>query len=365
MRILYIYTGGRKIRLKPITENAPKEFFLGYDWLKRMYNVDILEINDLKKKRAPYAVTLLEKILMKFTPFSSFATKLASKRSYLKNFDLIIASNEYVAFSVFILKFCFLLKTPYVFFVMGMLAKLEKQFDNKLARMFYKFLLSRARAAIFLGEGEFSFANSFFNDMKHKNYFLPFSVDTSFWKNSLVSKSMNYILFIGNDKNRDYNMLIKIAQANPSFRFVAISKKIKAKGNPPNLEIINGDWKDELLSDQQIREYIIGSKFVILPLKETIQPSGQSVAMQAMACKRAVLISYTKGFWHSEHFRDKWNIRFVMHPRVQDWSYLIKDIWQNEQLREQIEQNAFWTIEKYYSIANFGRQLNKIIHKIL
>ena len=46
-------------------------------------------------------------------------------------------------------------------------------------------------------------------------------------------------------------------------------------------------------------------KMVILPLKNSLQPSGQSVAMQAMATKTPVLISKTMGFWNFEDFKDK------------------------------------------------------------
>ena len=35
----------------------------------------------------------------------------------------------------------------------------------------------------------------------------------------------------------------------------------------------------------------------IIPLKNSIQPSGQSVALQSMACGTPVVITETFGFW--------------------------------------------------------------------
>ena len=47
-------------------------------------------------------------------------------------------------------------------------------------------------------------------------------------------------------------------------------------------------------------------------MKESLQPSGQSVALQSIACGTPVLITKTGGFWDNKNFKDKDNIFFAM-----------------------------------------------------
>ena len=47
------------------------------------------------------------------------------------------------------------------------------------------------------------------------------------------------------------------------------------------------------------------SKLTIVPLKNSIQPSGQSVSLQSMSMNTPVIITKTDGFWDSKYFRHK------------------------------------------------------------
>jgi len=51
-----------------------------------------------------------------------------------------------------------------------------------------------------------------------------------------------------------------------------------------------------------------------VPLIDTIQPAGQSVCLQAMACGRAVILSDIMGLWDSELMRHHKNI-WLVRPR--------------------------------------------------
>ena len=48
----------------------------------------------------------------------------------------------------------------------------------------------------------------------------------------------------------------------------------------------------------------------IIPLIDTLQPSGQSVALQSIVCGTPVLITKTSGFWDPTKFKNKINIMF-------------------------------------------------------
>ena len=64
-----------------------------------------------------------------------------------------------------------------------------------------------------------------------------------------------------------------------------------------NVILKNGSWGNSQISDSQIKNLYSQSKLVILPLYNSMQPSGQSVSLQAMSMNVPVLISKTEGFW--------------------------------------------------------------------
>ncbi|MFM8886503.1 MAG: glycosyltransferase, partial [Chthoniobacterales bacterium] len=51
------------------------------------------------------------------------------------------------------------------------------------------------------------------------------------------------------------------------------------------------------------RELYQGAACVVVPLKESPQPSGQSVAMQAMMCGAPVVHTKTSGWWGGDTIR--------------------------------------------------------------
>ena len=114
-------------------------------------------------------------------------------------------------------------------------------------------------------------------------------------------KSEKYVLAIGNDLARDWSILV--SAWDKDFPMLKIVTSLPIKNKKSNITVMRGDWHTQALTDLQIRDLYCNSEFVILPLKETFQPSGQSVCLQAMACSKAVLISNIKGIWDKKTFK--------------------------------------------------------------
>ena len=65
------------------------------------------------------------------------------------------------------------------------------------------------------------------------------------------------ILFVGNDGNRDANLLIDIAKAMPEYQFIFVSKIPKLQNiELPNVKLISGSWGDKALTDSELREIL-------------------------------------------------------------------------------------------------------------
>jgi hypothetical protein len=96
-------------------------------------------------------------------------------------------------------------------------------------------------------------------------------------------------LFIGNDQNRDFELLRKIANSLPekNFLFVTNSEFLNL---PSNVKCLKEAGGTELISDSEIKNLYMSSWLSIIPLKESLQPSGQSVALQSMSMHIPVMI---------------------------------------------------------------------------
>lgn len=134
---------------------------------------------------------------------------------------------------------------------------------------------------------------------------IPFGVDSAFWvpaPDDSPAAGEDYVLSIGNDSHRDYGTLLQAWKPEYPLLRVVTAQDIAPTGR--NVEVLRGGWHEKVLTDEEIRGLIQGARFVILPIKETIQPSGQSACLQAMACGKAVAITDFQGLWSRHLLRD-------------------------------------------------------------
>ncbi len=367
INLTYVFGAGR---LKKINSSdlIAKEFFYGYFSMSEKYNCNIVEMNFPHEKNNIFLKTL-DKVLRKLTRFPIYTKDILSFENFkkLKSADKLILTTDLLAFSL--LPFLMIIKIfkridIYVI-AMGLYGRNSQNVIIKLFQGVYMFLLHRiTNSFIFLGKGEYIKASNLKKKFENKFVFLPFSVDTHFWKEDKSAKyidsSKEGVLFIGNDGKRDFDLVQQIADEMPNIRFTLITKQI-SKSNSANVELISGSWGENTLSDEEIKDYYIKSKITIIPLRETIQPSGQSVALQSMSCGTPVMITKTEGFWDEAEFKDEENIIFVNSKMISDWKDKINKLYFDDLLLEKISINSTNTIMTKYNLNAFSKNLEKII----
>ncbi|MEK9885907.1 MAG: glycosyltransferase, partial [Pelagibacteraceae bacterium] len=109
------------------------------------------------------------------------------------------------------------------------------------------------------------------------------------------------------------------------------------------------------------KEFYKKARLTILPIKNTLQPSGQSVALQSMSMGVPVIITETDGFWDFTNFENNKNILFVENNEVVTWKKKIIEIYENLNLLEIISSNSRKTIEISYDINTFNDKIEEII----
>jgi len=366
--ITYVFSGNRKNRYYQKKYEA-KEFFYG---LNLFDNENInLEIIEPKNNNFPPKVIFryLDKIFQKIfnLPVYMYVFISIENIKILLKTDKLILVNETTYCSLAPLLWIIKLfkRIDVYVFVMGLYSKkLRFPILKNLHFLIIKLFNLSVKKLMFLGEGELSKALKIHKSSRNKFILFPFSIDTEFWNVQQSDKNQikENILFVGNDGNRDTELFLKIAKYLKEINFTAITNiENLLNAKLPNLNVIKGSFGSSNLSDAELKQYYLSSKLVILPLRESSQPSGQSVTLQALSCRTQVIISDTEGFWDRSNFKNNENIYFVKENNFKGWSNRIIQVLSDEKNLKKTEKNGQELVLNLYTLENFKNKLFEII----
>lgn len=360
--ISYVFISGRKDKLNLRPENYAKEFFYGYQYFQNKgYETNIIEFNEKKS-----IFNFVYYILNRISDLPIYGQYLTNRKNYdlLKKSSDIIFTNQKTAYSMLplLLVSKIVTKVNSHVFIMGLFGKPMKYKIKYFFREFFiKVLIKSNKNLIFLGRGEYEYAIRKYKKYKNKFIFLPFAIDSDFWNYSKPKKVKNNILFIGNDGMRDYDFLLELIKKMPNYDFDVVSNKINENKILKNLNLYKGDWGKYEYSDEFIKELYKKNDLTILPIKETFQPSGQSVALQSMSTGTPVMITLTKGFWDYQKFKHRENIFFLKKNEIDLWVEEIESFFNEENIINDVSHFARESIERDYELKKFCIKLEEII----
>lgn len=369
MSITYVFGDGRSKHILS-KENFAKEFFYGFFEFKDEFkNIDFIEFSPKNKKSFINSFFFIfSKVLRKISKLSFFFENICTYKNLniLSKSKYIILTNDRIGISTLPLLLILKIfkKSKSTVIVMGLLAKDTRNIISHITqRLLLIIFFKTVNNFIFLSKGEFNQAKMSFKKYKKKFYFVPFCIDTNFWEqeNNLNSKS---ILFIGNDGRREYDFAIKLAANMPEFDFTFVTSNINKNDiRSQNITLIEGQWNKKILSDEEVKNIYNESILTIIPIKDSYQPSGQSVALQSMSMGVPVLITETIGFWDKDVFKDGENIFFIEKNDINKWSNKIKEIIQNKKITNHVIDNSFNLVKNNYNTDFFYKELKEIIFK--
>ena len=162
--------------------------------------------------------------------------------------------------------------------------------------------LSQADMLLAVGSAEVEYLRSL--GLKQAEY-LPFGIDADYWSPDGLPVE-NYVLAIGSDHFRDFDTLI---QACPyPLKIMTRNRGLVTVPIPENVTFVQGDTAE-------MKRLIGQAKVAVVPLQNSLQPSGQNTIMQAMAMEKPVIISRTRGTW-TDILEDGQNCVYVPHSDV-------------------------------------------------
>tara|TARA_B110000003_G_scaffold274792_1_gene315637 strand:+ start:7525 stop:8631 length:1107 start_codon:yes stop_codon:yes gene_type:complete len=365
--ITFIFAKGRKSNYEKNLIQA-REFYYGLtSFDKEKFNVKILELNT-QRGLLNSILKLIDIFFQKILSLPFYLSQLTTLENFkiLRKSQQIIMVNESVACSALLmLPFLKLFTDANIsVFVMGLYSKkLKYTFLKKIHLLTIKLVIKSIDNVFFLGRGELEIAKTI-----HKNdsklIFFPFSIDTEFWSNhkQVVTGSKNDIIFVGNDGSRDVDLLKNLAKKLDNYNFIFVSNIPNLQNiNLANVKLYSGKWGDGKITDMELRNLYLNSKISIIPLKETTQPSGQSVALQSMSLGLPVLISRTQGFWDPETLLENKDIIFVDDSSVDTWKKTIEQVLNDKKLYQSVRINSKMKVVENYSIEKFHSKLHSYL----
>lgn len=349
-KICYFLKSGRETR---ILKNHPDEFLYGLNFLKKQkFNVTVITDHELgfDNFKHPKLFSLLNMIFYYLIgiPGKSLISLFLERKIFLP-FEMIFVTNNSYGLSLAFLKKIGLLDAKIFYVSMGLIND-DTPF---LWIIIYRWVLKKCKI-LTLSYEDSSYLEK---KLKYKISYINFGVDKDFWVPSKSKIKYNYVLSIGNDLNRDYKTLIKSWKTEfPLLKIVTNQKIITYK---KNIEIIFGDWATEVLSDKEIRDLIRKSLFVVLPIIDTIQPSGQSVMLQSMSCGKTVLITDFKGLWNRELIQNNKNMILTGKPgQDEKIAEIVSGLVLNKEKLKKIGLNARLVVQKK---LNSNKMANEIL----
>lgn len=313
MAFAYLLKSGRKERLANNTAHGPTEFFFGYPQLRESgLDVDLWQDNDFGLDKSPSrlwrAVNHLAWVVLGLPLWATYRLARRDTRTILKRYDAVLVTTNSFGIALALLKCLGLFRPRLIFIAMGLVDFATPKRILLMYRMVFRHV-----PLLSLGRPEVEYLKDRLPGVTID--YLPFGVDSRFWRPAgtppATAPASPYVLSIGNDRHRDYATLLRAwKQDYPALKIVT-KRPIPATSIPTNVAVISGDWHQQTLSDEQVRDLMRGALFVVLPILDTIQPSGQSACLQAMACGKAVVLSDIKGLWDRDIMRNDVNCILV------------------------------------------------------
>ena len=362
MRCIFLFRRNRTVQLQDWQKKlGPADFLYGFPFINSdHFKLDFVEGDDDSKNWIRYLCYPLETAISRVVEigFSIHIVLIHWRR--IQNADVIISTVDTCGLPIAFFKWLKLISKPVLYISQGLAHRLSdcKRHSNfgKLFRYLYAMFFNSLERVIVLGDGSVSSVVRELEVSSDKIFVLQFGVDDQFWVPDYDNGNDNYIFSIGTDAARDYDTLINVIGDYPL-------KIVSRHHFPQNLITRNIDISHQH-TFLELKTLYQRSRFVVIPLHDVDQPSGQSAALQAMACGRPVIISQTKGLWDPEHMIHRETCYLVESGNEDDLRKTIDYVYDHPLEAEVVGRNGRALVENRYSARLLANDLQRHILEI-
>jgi glycosyltransferase involved in cell wall biosynthesis len=334
----------------------PDELFYGYLQLSRRPGWHA-ELRERRHDWRPgFALQRLVHAVTHLSPDFGAAPELS--RSLLARYDVIVSTSEPVLMMLALRREKAAAGARLVLILMGAEKRIQRSSAPPLTRRLLRWALGRMAAVIVLGQGEHDYLLAQGLIAPDRVHVVPFGVDVGFWTPG-GSGDAGPILAVGNDDGRDYSLLLEAIGTHALRLHTRLPVDVRRL--PPGVRLTGGTWQDAALSDEELRDLYRASPFVVVPLRESSQPQGQSVTLQAMACGRAVVLSRTRGLWNLDLMRHGENCHLVPAGDLGALRQAIDDLSADPAYAARLGAAARRTVEQHFTSDGMAERIAAVI----
>ena len=353
--IIFFFYPGRTKRLEIIDDISTEFFYSFIEAKETIENVKLIEVENTQNN-LQRLMKFYDRIIFKICRIQSNSEKFCEKKykDLLDPKNILIFTNFALGLSAlpFLMKNIFRKRNDIFVINSGLFSFRKANSIQKLLRSIYlRLLFNLISKMIFTSKTEYLFAVDMFPDFR-------------FWNKDAASitKEKVDILFIGNDEGRYFELLEPLAEALSELKFTFITNNKEVNRiKLPNVRTISANWSGNNLSDLELLKIYRNSRITILPIRNKLVASGQSVALQSMCNKTPVMITNTIGFWNKSLFKNEENIIFVEENSLESWVSQLRKYYNNNIVLSDIAEEAYITVLNNYTKDKFDTEFLKLL----
>jgi len=363
---------GRRKLLREYEEGrAPSDFLYGYTELKKTFPGLTLDEFDIANTNSQWL--LVSKFLKRFDRWLSkyllfnLKTEIALQHlELLRNREIVITNIDSIGLSLALMRYLFPNRAKQLHISQGLTNDLDgsngrQPFFQAIRKQLTALVIEQIDHSVVLGKGAKESLQKEHLCRAGKVNVVQFGVDADYWNRSKSDSSDSfeadsdaYILSVGSDAGRDYQTLLKTTLSCK----LKIVTRHQLENNNAQVELISD------ISDAELRTLYQHARMLVIALHDIPQPTGQSAALQSMACGTPVVISNTRGFWdpvHLQHGRDLVFVPFGNSAALQ--STIENTLQDATQLRGMAERSR-QTVENRYTVKHFASKLASLCFQL-
>ena len=347
----------KKKNIFSFEKNGPGEFKYGLDYIQKS-----LPVSSLFSGRYHLAYLFfraLEKIITKKALCGIYFQFYLNNKKKIKKNDLLFAINDGVSLGLLFFKLLRKFDNEITVIIQGLHDRYKYFKNNKLLVNFYKRLLGRAEMILTLSKYERGLLVKSFELEPQKVKVFYFGTDINYWSKTRVGakdKAGDFVLTVGSDMHRDYNLLLNHYRLKMPLKFVT---RILTKRQLNKVEESDCFETDKNISNEKLRNLYFQSRFVVVPLKNTLATSGLSTVLQALAMEKPVLLAKTPAI--QELFEDYKHVLYYEEKNPTSFKEKLDELNGDKRLRERLAKNGRKLVEEKFNSENMGKQVLRMM----
>ena len=363
IRCLFVFRRDRKKQLQEwLAGEGTSEFLFGLPYLDKLgIEASFVEGDDASWHWKRIVTRPFEKVFDRWIGIG-FGLHITWRHWHkIKQADIVVSTVDTCGLPLAMLKYLGILQVPVIYISQGLthrirIASRESLLAGSISRAYIRFLNSVERVLL-LSDGAVEPFVDTFNVPSERVFFLPFGTDDEFWTPGPESVKRDYILSVGSDLARDYPTLLRAAIGQELYIVTRLA--LPQQLLSPTVHV------ESEFTQVELRALYRAAKFVVIPLDDVDQPSGQSATLQAMACGKAVILTRTQGLWEPDRMRHMETCYLVQPHDVDDLRRGILYLQEYPEEAVRISENARSLVEERYNTRRLAGALGRHIYEVV